>query len=68
LLAFSTFAVGFVARPLGGIIAGHYGDKIGRKPMVLICLITMGIATFAIGCLPSASVMGIAAPILLVTL
>lgn len=68
LLAFSTFAVGFIARPLGGIVAGHYGDKIGRKPMVLACLITMGIATFAIGCLPSAGVIGAAAPILLVTL
>src|SRR5436305_13636296 len=38
LLAFSTFAVGFIARPLGGILAGHYGDKIGRKPMVVSCL------------------------------
>ncbi|MDV7241719.1 MULTISPECIES: MFS transporter [Rhodococcus] len=68
LLAFSTFSIGFVARPLGGILAGHYGDKLGRKPMVLICLITMGVATFVIGCLPTASVIGVAAPILLVTL
>lgn len=53
LLAFSTFAVGFIARPLGGILAGHFGDRIGRKPMVLACLISMGLATFLIGCLPS---------------
>ncbi|MBC3190438.1 MHS family MFS transporter [Pseudonocardia sp. C8] len=69
LLAFSTFAVGFIARPLGGILAGHYGDKIGRKPMVVISLLLMGVATFVIGCLPSAETIGIAAaPILLVTL
>ncbi|WP_040518616.1 MFS transporter [Gordonia neofelifaecis] len=68
LLAFSTFAIGFIARPLGGILAGHYGDKIGRKPMVLVCLISMGLATFLIGCLPSAAAIGSAAPILLVTL
>lgn len=68
LLAFSTFAVGFIARPLGGILAGHYGDKIGRKPMVVICLLLMGVATFAIGCLPSAHTIGAAAPILLVSL
>ncbi|GAC80274.1 Sugar phosphate permease [Gordonia malaquae] len=68
LLAFSTFAIGFIARPLGGILAGHYGDKIGRKPMVLICLISMGLATFLIGCLPSAAAIGSAAPILLVAL
>lgn len=68
LLAFSTFAVGFIARPLGGILAGHYGDKIGRKPMVVLCLLLMGVATFAIGCLPSAGTIGVAAPVLLVTL
>ncbi|TQM01830.1 MFS transporter [Pseudonocardia kunmingensis] len=68
LLAFSTFAVGFIARPLGGILAGHYGDKIGRKPMVVLCLLLMGVATFAIGCLPSAGTIGVAAPILLVSL
>ncbi|WP_019203255.1 MFS transporter [Tsukamurella sp. 1534] len=68
LLAFSTFAVGFIARPLGGILAGHYGDKIGRKPMLIWCLTAMGVATFLIGCLPSAAVIGSAAPILLVIL
>lgn len=68
LLAFSTFAIGFIARPLGGILAGHYGDRIGRKPLVLTCLITMGAATFLIGCLPSVAVIGSAAPVLLVVL
>ncbi|GAA1005546.1 MFS transporter [Nocardiopsis tropica] len=70
LAAFSTFSIGFIARPLGGILAGHYGDKLGRKPMVLLCLIAMGVATFLIGCLPSANVAGMAtvAPVLLITL
>lgn len=68
LLAFSTFAVGFVARPLGGILAGHYGDKIGRKPMLIWCLTAMGVATFLIGCLPSAAAIGSLAPVLLVIL
>ncbi|WP_248491744.1 MFS transporter [Tsukamurella sp. PLM1] len=68
LMAFATFAVGFVARPLGGILAGHYGDKIGRKPMLIWCLTAMGAATFLIGCLPTASAIGSLAPILLVSL
>ncbi len=70
LAAFSTFSIGFIARPLGGILAGHYGDKLGRKPMVLLCLIAMGLATFLIGCLPSAHVAGMAtvAPVLLIVL
>ncbi|MFT4088731.1 MAG: MFS transporter [Gordonia sp. (in: high G+C Gram-positive bacteria)] len=68
LLAFSTFAVGFIARPVGGILAGHYGDKVGRKPMVIITLGAMAVATFLIGCLPSQAVIGAAAPILLVVL
>ncbi|MFT4044174.1 MAG: MFS transporter [Gordonia sp. (in: high G+C Gram-positive bacteria)] len=68
LLSFSTFSVGFIARPLGGILAGHFGDKIGRKPMVMICLLTMGLATFIIGCLPSAQAIGVAAPVVLVAL
>ncbi|GAA4473649.1 MFS transporter [Rhodococcus olei] len=68
LLSFSTFWAGFVARPLGGLIAGHYGDKYGRKPAVVVCLLLMGLATFLIGCLPSASSIGVAAPILLVVL
>ncbi|MET0237720.1 MAG: MFS transporter [Kibdelosporangium sp.] len=68
LLAFSTFWAGFVARPVGGVLAGHFGDKYGRKPVVVACLALMGGATFLIGCLPSASAVGALAPILLVTL
>ena len=68
LLSFSTFWAGFVARPIGGIIAGHYGDKFGRKPVVVVCLFVMGLATFLIGCLPTAGTIGVAAPILLVAL
>ncbi len=68
LLSFSTFWAGFVARPLGGLIAGHYGDKYGRKPAVVVSLFLMGAATFAIGCLPSAAAIGVVAPILLVLL
>lgn len=68
LMAFATFAVGFIARPLGGILAGHYGDKLGRKPMLIYCLIAMGAATFLIGCLPTAGAIGSLAPILLVIL
>ncbi|MGA6168290.1 MFS transporter [Amycolatopsis magusensis] len=68
LLAFSTFWAGFVARPIGGVLAGHFGDKYGRKPVVVACLALMGAATFLIGCLPSAGSVGALAPILLVTL
>ena len=68
LLAFSTFWAGFVARPIGGVLAGHLGDKYGRKPVVVTCLALMGAATFLIGCLPSAGAIGPLAPILLVTL
>ena len=53
LLAFSTFWAGFVARPIGGVLAGHLGDKYGRKPVVVACLAVMGAATFLIGCLPT---------------
>ncbi|MCH6163533.1 MFS transporter [Streptomyces marispadix] len=68
LLSFSTFWAGFIARPLGGILAGHFGDRYGRKPAVVACLLGMGLATFLIGCLPSAASIGMAAPVLLVTL
>lgn len=68
LLAYATFAVGFVARPLGGLIFGHYGDRIGRKTMLVITLLMMGGATVAIGLLPTYESIGILAPILLLLL
>ena len=68
LLTFSTYAVGFFARPLGGIVFGHFGDKVGRKSMLVISLLIMGIATALIGLLPSFESVGVLAPILLVTL
>ena len=68
LAAFGTFAVGFIARPLGGIIFGHFGDKLGRKSMLSATLMIMGVATFAIGLLPTYASVGIWAPILLVLL
>ncbi len=67
LLSFATLGVGFAARPLGGIIGGHLGDRVGRKPVLVTSLIVMGLATFAIGLLPTYAVAGIVAPILLVT-
>jgi MFS transporter, MHS family, shikimate and dehydroshikimate transport protein len=68
LAAFATFAVGFAARPVGGIVFGHYGDRVGRKSMLVISLLIMGLATAAIGLLPTYGTLGIAAPILLVVL
>jgi MHS family shikimate/dehydroshikimate transporter-like MFS transporter len=68
LLAYSTFTIGFIARPIGGIIAGHYGDKIGRKPMLVLTLTVMGVATMLIGFLPTYAQVGILAPILLTLL
>lgn len=65
LLAFGTYALGFVARPLGGVVFGHFGDRVGRKKMLVTSLLMMGIATFAIGLLPTYATIGIAAPILL---
>ncbi len=66
--AYATFAVGFFARPLGGVIFGHFGDRIGRKSMLVTTLMMMGLATFAIGLLPTYAQAGIVAPILLVLL
>ncbi|MBB3665690.1 MULTISPECIES: MFS transporter [Prauserella salsuginis group] len=66
LASFATFAVGFVARPLGGIIAGHVGDRFGRKPPLVAAMLLMGVATFAIGVLPDYATIGVWAPILLV--
>jgi metabolite-proton symporter len=68
LASFSTFAVGFVARPVGGIIFGHYGDRIGRKRALVVALLLMGTATTLIGCLPSYAAIGAWAPILLIVL
>ncbi|GIL35171.1 MFS transporter [Phycicoccus sp. DTK01] len=65
LLAFGTYALGFVARPLGGVVFGHYGDRVGRKKMLVISLLMMGGATVAIGLLPTYATIGIAAPLLL---
>src|SRR5680860_1326584 len=65
LLAFGTYALGFVARPLGGVVFGHFGDRIGRKNMLVVALMMMGVATFSIGLLPTYATIGIAAPILL---
>lgn len=66
MLAFATFAVGFIARPLGGIIFGHFGDKIGRKKMLILTLEIMGTATVCIGLIPTYESIGIWAPILLI--
>ncbi|HKH40023.1 MAG TPA: MFS transporter, partial [Rubrobacter sp.] len=68
ILAYTTFAVGFGARPLGGLIFGHYGDRIGRKTMLVTTLLIMGIATFLVGVLPGYDAIGVLAPILLVLL
>ncbi len=67
-LAFATYALGFVARPLGGIVFGHYGDKLGRKRLLMLSLIIMGVATTLIGLLPTYAQIGIWAPIALVLL
>jgi metabolite-proton symporter len=68
MAAFATFAIGFIARPLGGILAGHLGDRIGRKKVMVITLTLMGAATMLIGLLPTYEQIGVAAPVLLVML
>ncbi|CCE08906.1 shikimate transporter [Bradyrhizobium sp. STM 3843] len=68
IAAFGTYAVGFVARPIGGAIIGHFGDRLGRKTMLMATLLIMGAGTFLIGCLPTYQQIGIWAPILLVAL
>lgn len=68
LLSFATFAVGFVARPIGGLVFGHIGDRLGRKQTLVMTMLIMGVATFLIGCLPTYGQIGIAAPLLLVFL
>ncbi|MGW0137766.1 MFS transporter [Streptomyces calvus] len=66
LLSFATLGIGFAVRPLGGVIAGHLGDRIGRKPVLIGSLMLMGVATVLIGCLPTYQAVGIWAPVLLV--
>ena len=68
LAAFASFAVGFVARPVGGLLFGHIGDRVGRKTTLVITLTMMGVATFLIGVMPTYAAIGIWAPILMVTL
>jgi MFS transporter, MHS family, shikimate and dehydroshikimate transport protein len=68
LLAYTTFFVGFISRPIGGIIFGHYGDRIGRKTVLVLTILIMGIATFLIGCLPTYASVGIWAPVMLLIL
>ncbi|WP_406102586.1 MHS family MFS transporter [Streptomyces sp. NBC_01003] len=68
LVAFAAFGSGFVARPLGGIVIGHFGDRIGRKSMLILTLVIMGSSTFLIGCLPSYQSVGVAAPVMVVAL
>ncbi|MGW2765591.1 MFS transporter [Streptomyces sp. NPDC001275] len=68
LLSFLTYAVGFAARPLGALVFGHYGDRLGRKKLLVLSLLMMGGATFAIGLLPTHATVGSAAPVLLTLL
>src|SRR5918997_884334 len=68
LAAFATFAVGFIARPIGGVVFGHLGDRIGRKATLVTTLVTMGVATTLIGALPTYATIGALAPVLLVVL
>jgi metabolite-proton symporter len=68
IAAFGTNAVGFLSRPLGGIVFGHFGDRVGRKNVLVTTLVLMGASTFAIGLVPTYATIGIGAPILLVTL
>ncbi|MGW2488372.1 MFS transporter [Streptomyces sp. NPDC001606] len=68
LLSFLTYAVGFAARPLGALVFGHYGDRLGRKKLLVLSLVLMGGATFGIGLLPTHATVGAAAPVLLTAL
>src|SRR4051812_27481613 len=68
LLSLATFGVAYVARPVGAVIIGHFGDKVGRKKMLVLTLLMMGVSTFAIGLIPSYASIGVAAPVLLVLL
>jgi MFS transporter, MHS family, shikimate and dehydroshikimate transport protein len=68
LASFATFAVGFAARPIGGVLFGHFGDRVGRKATLVACMVVMGLGTFLIGLLPTYASIGIWAPVLLVLL
>ena len=68
IAAFATFGVGFLARPVGGIVFGHFGDRVGRKTMLIITILIMGASTFIIGLLPTYKSIGVWAPILLVVM
>jgi MFS family permease len=68
MLAYATFAVGFLTRPLGAIVFGHFGDRIGRKSMLVMTLMIMGVSTFIIGCIPTYAQIGIWAPIILLAM
>lgn len=68
LASLATYAVGFFARPIGGVLFGHFGDRIGRKKMLMVTMIVMALGTFAVGLLPTYNQIGVLAPILLVTL
>ncbi|HSN35458.1 MAG TPA: MFS transporter [Arthrobacter sp.] len=66
--SFGTLAAGYAARPIGGAIFGHYGDRLGRKKMLILSMVIMGVATTAMGLLPTAATIGVLAPVLLITL
>ncbi len=68
MLAFATYGVGFIARPIGAVLFGHFGDRVGRKNVLAVTLLLMGMGTFLIGLLPTYASMGVAAPVLLVVL
>jgi metabolite-proton symporter len=68
LLAFLTFSVGFIVRPIGAAVAGHYGDRIGRKKVMLVTIVAMGVSTVLIGLLPTYATVGVAAPLMLVAI
>ena len=68
MLAYTTYAVGFASRPVGGVLFGHFGDRIGRKPLLVLTLSIMGLSTFLIGLLPTYDSIGVAAPLILLAL